>query len=71
MNSSLLGEFYFGISEKKIYICFFERGKNYFKSSVHFEIPENLNNNLNFKILLVLLKENIRKLEKNLGFFFK
>ena len=69
MNSSLLGEFYFGISEKKIYICFFERGKNYFKSSVHFEIPENLNNNLNFKILLVLLKENIRKLEKNLGFF--
>ena len=34
------------------------------------EIPENLNNNLNFGILLVLLKENIKKLEKNLRNFF-
>ena len=69
MNNSLMGEFYFGISENRIYICFFERGKSYYKSSVNFEIPENLNNNLNFGILLVLLKENIKKLEKNLGFF--
>ena len=54
MNNSLMGEFYFGISENRIYICFFERGKNYFKSSVNFEIPENLNNNLNFEFYCLL-----------------
>ena len=36
---------------------------------INFEIPDSLNNDLNFKIILKLLKENIRKLEKRLGFF--
>ena len=62
-------ELYFGISDNKIYICFFETGKNIPKDSIVFEIPAKLNNNLNFKIILKLLKDNVRKLEKKLGFF--
>ena len=27
MNNSEKGDFYFGISDNKIYICFFEKGK--------------------------------------------
>ena len=69
MNSNETGDFYFGISEKKIYICFFEKGKIHYKERVDFEIPDSLNNNLNFKIISNLLKNNIRKIEKNLGFF--
>lgn len=62
-------ELYFGISDNKIYVCFFEIGKNIPKDSIVFEIPAKLNNNLNFKIILKLLKDNVRKLEKKLGFF--
>lgn len=62
-------ELYFGISDNKIYVCFFETGKNILKDSIVFEIPGELNNNLNFKIILKLLRDNIRKLEKKLGFF--
>ena len=69
MNSNETGDFYFGISEKKIYICFFEKGKIDYKERVDFEIPDSLNNNLNFRIISNLLKNNIRKIEKNLGFF--
>ena len=65
MNNSNNTNFYFGISDEKIYICFLDYEKNEFKNSVNFDIPDNLNNNLNFKIILNLLKENIRKLEKN------
>ena len=61
--------FYFGISDKKIYVCFIDNGKNEFKNSVNFDIPDNLNNNLNFKIILNLLQKNIRKLEKKLDLF--
>ena len=49
--------FYFGISDNIIYICFFENGKRYFKKSINFEIPDTLNNNLNFKVILNLLKK--------------
>ncbi len=63
------GDFYFGISDSKIHICFFETGKNNIKQSVDFDIPDSLNNNLNFKIILNLLRANIRKLEKSLGSF--
>ena len=62
-------ELYFGISDNKVYVCFFETGKNILKDSIVFEIPGELNNNLNFKIILKLLRDNIRKLEKKLGFF--
>ena len=62
-------ELYFGISDNKIHICLFETGENEFKNSIDFEIPEKMNNNLNFKIILKSLKDNIRKLEKRLGFF--
>tara|TARA_Y100001958_G_C21203385_1_gene529730 strand:+ start:614 stop:1324 length:711 start_codon:yes stop_codon:yes gene_type:complete len=61
--------FYFGISDNIIYICFFENGKRYFKKSINFEIPDTLNNNLNFKVILNLLKKNIRVFEKSLGLF--
>ncbi len=61
--------FYFGISDNNIYICFFENGKRYFKKSINFEIPDTLNNNLNFKIISNLLKKNIRVFEKSLGLF--
>ena len=61
--------FYFGISDNKIYICFFENGKKYFKKSTNFEIPGTLNNNLNFKIISNLLRNNIREFEKSLGLF--
>ena len=71
MNNLENGDFYFGISEDKIYICFFEKGNDKYKKEVNFEIPDNLNNKLNFKIILNLLKENIRRLEKNLGFFLR
>ena len=43
--------------------------KNESKNSVSFDIPDSLNNNLNFKIILSLLRENIRKLEKDIGLF--
>ena len=69
MNNSNKGEFYFGITDTQIYICFFEEGKNEFEQTLDFEIPDNLSNKLNFKIVQNLLKENIRKLEKDLGFF--
>ena len=69
MSNSENGNFYFGISDNKIHICFFENGKNYFKKSTNFEIPDTLNNNLNFKIISNLLKENIRRFEKSLGLF--
>ena len=69
MNNSNKGEFYFGITDTQIYICFFEEGKNAFEQTLDFEIPDYLSNKLNFKIVQNLLKENIRKLEKDLGFF--
>ena len=69
MSSSEKGDFYFGISDKKIYICFFEKGQSNFRETIDFEIPDSLNNNLNFKIILNLLKKNIKKIEKKLGFF--
>ena len=69
MNNLENGDFYFGISEDKIYICFFEKGNDKYKNEVNFEIPDNLNNKLNFKIILNLLRENIRKLEKKIGLF--
>ena len=69
MNNSDKGDFYFGISENKVFICFFEKKKDYLKNYIDFEIPETLNNNLNFKIISNLLKNNIRKLEKSLGIF--
>tara|TARA_B100001057_G_scaffold453492_1_gene498343 strand:- start:11380 stop:12087 length:708 start_codon:yes stop_codon:yes gene_type:complete len=69
MSNSDYEDFYFGISDNKIYICFFENEKNYFKQSINFEIPDSLNNNLNFKIISNLLKNNIRRFEKSLGIF--
>ncbi len=69
MSNSDYEDFYFGISENKIYICFFENEKTYFKKSINFEIPNTLNNNLNFKIISKLLKNNIRSFEKSLGIF--
>jgi len=69
MNNSGKGDFYFGISDNKIYVCFFEKGKNKYSNIVEFEIPDSLMNDLNFKVILNLLKENIRKIEKKLGFF--
>ncbi len=69
MNKSDSEDFYFGVSDNKIYICFFETKKNFLKRYIEFEIPDNLSNNLNYKIILNLLKVNIRKLEKDLGFF--
>ena len=69
MSSSDNEDFYFGISDNKIFICFFENGKKYFKESINFEIPDTLNNNLNFKIISNLLRDNIRRFEKSLGLF--
>lgn len=69
MNNLENEDFYFGISDTKIYICFFEKGNPEYKEEVHFEIPDSLNNKLNFKILLNLLKENTRRLEKKIGLF--
>ena len=53
----------------KIFICFFEKENSNFKSSTNFDIPEGLDNDLNFKIITNLLKENIKKIEKKIGFF--
>jgi len=69
MNNSEKGDFYFGISDNKIYICFFEKGKKKYSNIINFEIPDSLMNNLNFKVIQNLLKENVRNLEKKLGFF--
>ena len=69
MNKTYNENFYFGISDTKIYICFFDSEKNNLKYKVYFEIPGSLSNNLNFKVILNLLQENIRKLEKDLGLF--
>ncbi len=69
MSNLKNGVFFFGISDDKIYICFFEKGKNEYKSEINFEIPDSLNSKLNFKIIINLLKNNIRKLEKKLGLF--
>tara|TARA_A100001388_G_C28682201_1_gene456933 strand:- start:235 stop:945 length:711 start_codon:yes stop_codon:yes gene_type:complete len=69
MNNSKNVDFYFGITERKIYICFFDNEKSRLKNTVNFDIPGSLNSNLNFKIVTSLLKENIRKLEKDLGLF--
>ena len=64
MNNFEKGNFYFGISDKKIYICFFEKGKSYYKEKINFEIPDSLNNDLNFKIITNLLKKILEKLKK-------
>ena len=69
MNSSKNANFYFGISDNKIYICFIDNKKNKLSDSVSFDIPDSLSNNLNFKIILSLLRKNIRKLEKDIGLF--
>ena len=69
MNNSKNTNFYFGISDSKIYICFLESEKNKLKNSVDFSIPDSLSNDLNFKIILNLLQKNIRKLEKKLNGF--
>ena len=69
MNNLEKGDFYFGISDNKIYVCFFEKGKSKYSNIVEFEIPDSLMNDLNLKVIQNLLKENIRKLEKRLGFF--
>ena len=50
MSSFEKGDFYFGISDKKIHICYFEEGKNVYKENLNFEIPDSLNNDLNFKV---------------------
>ena len=36
MNSLENGDFYFGISDNKIYICFFEKGNAEYKEEVTF-----------------------------------
>ena len=69
MNNSKNTDFYFGISDSKIYICFLESEKNKLKNIVDFGIPDSLSNDLNFKIILNLLQKNIRKLEKELDDF--
>ena len=69
MNNSKIVDFYFGISENKIYICFFDNEKYELKNSINFDIPGSFNNSLNFKIISTLLKENIRKIENDLGLF--
>ena len=69
MSNYKNADFYFGISDNKIYICFIDNKKNKLSNNVSFDIPDSLNNNLNFKIILSLLRENIRKLEKDLGLF--
>ena len=69
MNNSKNTDFYFGISDSKIYICFLESEKNKLKNIVNFGIPDSLCNDLNFKIILNLLQKNIRKLEKELDHF--
>ena len=71
MSNSDIGDFYFGISNKKIYICFFEKGKNEYLNKVTFDIPDDLVNDLNFKIISDLLKVNIRKIEKKTWSFFE
>ena len=65
MSNSEKGDFYFGISDKKIYICFFEKGQSNFRETLNFEIPDSLNNHLNFKIILNLLKKILKKLKKS------
>ena len=37
---------------------FFEKGKQKYSNIIEFEIPDNLMNNLNFKVIQNLLKEN-------------
>ena len=36
MSNFKKGDFYFGISDKKIHICFFEEGKNVYKENLNF-----------------------------------
>ncbi len=69
MSNSNEGSFYFGISDRKIHICFFEIGESQYKETLNFDIPDSISNDLNFGIILNLLKKNIRNIEKNLGFF--
>ena len=69
MSNYKNADFYFGISDNKIYICFIDNKKNKLSNSVSFDIPDSLSNNLNFKIILSLLRKNIRKLEKDIGLF--
>ena len=69
MNSNETGDFYFGISDKKIYICFFEKGKSYYKEKINFEIPDSLNNNLNFLKLSQIYSKILEKLKKTWVFF--
>ena len=50
MNNSKIEDFYFGISDSKIYICYFDN-KNYeLKNTINFDIPGSIDNNLNFFI---------------------
>ena len=53
----------------KFIFVFLKKGKQKYSNIIEFEIPDNLMNKLNFKPIQNLLKENIRKLEKRLGFF--
>tara|TARA_B100000282_G_scaffold47102_1_gene29459 strand:+ start:3058 stop:3771 length:714 start_codon:yes stop_codon:yes gene_type:complete len=69
MSNYKNADFYFGISDNKIYICFIDNKKNKLSNSVSFDVPDSLSNNLNFKIILSLLRKNIRKLEKDIGLF--
>ena len=69
MSNYKNADFYFGISDNKIYICFIDNKKNKLSNNVSFDIPDSLSNNLNFKIILSLLRKNIRKLEKDIGLF--
>ena len=69
MSNSKNTNFYFGISDNEIYICFIDNKINKLSNSVSFNIPDSLSNNLNFKIILSLLRKNIRKLEKDIGLF--
>ena len=57
------------VFQTKKFIYVFLTIKKKLKNSVSFDIPDRLNNNLNFKIILNLLRENIRKLEKKIGLF--
>ena len=70
MSNSDYEDFYFGISDNKIHICFLKMDKTILKKSINFEIPDTLNNNLNFKIISSLLKNNIRMFEKRSRFIF-
>ena len=68
MNNSNKGEFFWYFRQKNSYL-FFDNEKHKLKNTVNFDIPGSINNKLNFKIIFNLLRENIRKLEKDLDLF--